>query len=122
MAEEIEGTGIRWTNSEHSLSRAFLHAFAENENDRLIHHLLEKGADFNEVGADGRTPLIIALERRDRGGVHLLLDHDPDVNLVETDREHTPLMLAAKEGYLEFVDHFLSAGADADVLTSSGKR
>ena len=65
LAEEIEGTGVSWTNSEHSLSRAFLHAFSEEQDKQLMTRLLDKGAGVNEADTSGYTPLVVAVQRAD---------------------------------------------------------
>jgi len=118
LAEEIEGFGIHWTNSEHSLSRAFLHAFIAKEGQLML-RLLDKGAGVNEVDETGRTPLIIAVQQKDLDSARMLVACGADVNVV-TERENSPLTLAAKRGLLEFVELFLLVGANVDQCSIGG--
>ena len=120
LAEEIADLGVRWTNSEHSLSRAFLHAFTA-EDDQLMLRLLEKGAGVNEADEDGYTPLIISVRRKDLDSARMLVACGADVNVL-TERENSPLTLAAKRGLLEFVELFLSVGANVDQCSIGGER
>lgn len=52
--------------------------------------LLEKGADFETRGKDGRTPLSYAAEKGHEAVVKLLLEQGADVN-AEDDRSRTSL-------------------------------
>lgn len=79
LLKESKGD-IRWRVDVKSLSRAFLHAFYENNFD-LMEILLSGGADINETYSSGRTPLMLAAKRSDIYRVRFLLNAKADVNV-----------------------------------------
>jgi hypothetical protein len=61
---------------------------------------LDGGADVNEIGADGRTPLMVAAEKGDAAWVRKLLAAGAEPSLTDGMRE-TALLKAAAGGHLQ---------------------
>jgi uncharacterized protein len=68
---------------------------------------------------NGRTALMRAVLKGDRGNVQALLDNSADVNAT-TDAGVTALMLAAGEGNAEVLQALLAKGADVNAKTPGG--
>lgn len=73
--------------------------------------LLEKGADVNDPGYQGQTPLKYAAEKGHLEIVNLLLSRGANVNTRDVWLE-TPLTAAARAGHLAVVEALLAKGAD----------
>lgn len=63
--------------------------------------LLKKGANANEKGADGDTPLIAAVYRGQKEAVIELIKHKANVNALKHSDGATPLGVAKGRGYTE---------------------
>jgi ankyrin repeat protein len=67
--------------------------------------LLEHGAVVNAQGNTGSTPILEACKSRCMDIIWLLLDHNPDVNVRDSeDGQDTPLHHAARQGLLKFAE------------------
>ena len=84
-----------------------------------LRSLIEAGADVNEVGESGKTPLMLALSIGHKTDViKALLDAGADVN-VRDENGTTPLMSAVILQYgLDVIAALLEAGADANARTT----
>jgi ankyrin repeat protein len=73
--------------------------------DGLVGLLLERdGMELNPKGADGLTPLFLAVRNRHREVVELLLEKEGvDVNFKDSQYSQTPLSWAAENGYEKMV-------------------
>jgi ankyrin repeat protein len=58
----------------------------------MIEHLLKAGADVNEHGPNGETPLMFAARNGRVDAIRVLLDHKAEVNVREKLRGTTALM------------------------------
>lgn len=92
---------------------SLLHVGAERGDAEVLQALLESGGKRLLGGADaqGRTPLIYAVQSGNIPAVKVLLDAGADVNAADI-YGNTPLRTAAAEGTLEMVKLLVSAGAD----------
>lgn len=87
---------------------------------KLVHLLLEKGADVNARDADGITLLHCAILSRSEMIVRLLLENGVDTEA--RDKEgNTPLLFAISEGDKVIVRLLLEKGADIDVKNNNGQ-
>uniref|UniRef100_A0A672ZJP2 Kinase D-interacting substrate of 220 kDa B n=1 Tax=Sphaeramia orbicularis TaxID=375764 RepID=A0A672ZJP2_9TELE len=84
-----------------------------------VMHLLEKGADVDQEGANSMTALIVAVKGGYTEVVKELLKRNPNVNMTDKDG-NTALMIAAKEGYTEIVQDLLDAGTYVNIPDRSG--
>jgi len=83
-----------------------------NGHTEIMKKLIEKGALVNERDSYGRTALMMASSGPLPASVKLLLDHQADPNITDTDEHFTALMYAAAEGHLDVVKILLSYRAD----------
>jgi ankyrin repeat protein len=77
----------------------------------IARFLLERGANVNQAGGGGITPLMLAAREQDAGLVRLLLDHGADIEARSQSGE-TALSLAAMAGRLDTIRLLLERGAD----------
>jgi cytochrome c len=89
-----------------------------NNHLEAVQILIQRGADVNRAGKFRRTPLDMAAMRNSAGIVKLLLQNGakPDA----TASGSTPLQVAADIGCFECVKSLVEAGADINLLTSTG--
>lgn len=82
-----------------------------------VQHLLSTyGTDDLDSLTGGATPLVAALIQGHKGIVKILLDHGPDVNLVQSEVGNygSALITASKRGYEDIVRILLDCGADVN--------
>ncbi len=83
--------------------------------------LLDAGARVDERDPFGRTALMYAASGPNEASVSLLLAHDADPNLVDSEERFTALMYAAAEGQAANVRLLLEHGADASLVDADGE-
>ncbi|CBJ31887.1 conserved unknown protein [Ectocarpus siliculosus] len=90
-----------------------LHAGCGTGQSRIVAMLIEAGADPNTVRPkDGYSPLLIAVEVRERDIVKALLEAKADPELSSHAEGIAPLHMAASQGMTEIVFDLLRAGAN----------
>ncbi len=93
----------------------------KNNNLSKVRSLIDKGANVNFVGPDGKTPLHFAADNRNIEMVKLLLAKGANVNAADS-TGYTPLHFAAVVGDTEVVKLLLAApGIDVNAANSTGK-
>ncbi|MDQ6624824.1 MAG: ankyrin repeat domain-containing protein [Verrucomicrobiota bacterium] len=91
----------------------------ENKNALLVEHCFAEGVNVNALGADGRSPLLVATEQRDRELINRLLQAGADVALADASGT-TPMMLAAEQGDLDLLRTFLGRSAKPEAVDAEG--
>ena len=94
---------------------------ASNNNPAMIDYLIGKGADLNGAGgAEGRTPVIAAIDFNHAEALEDLVAHSADVNKATSDGS-TPLMIAAIKGRRELVEILANARVNIDATDARGE-
>lgn len=90
-------------------------------NTKIIEFLLDRGANINEKGFKGKTPLMSYLweDIIDYDIIEFLLNRGAEIN-VKSDAGYTPLMIISERGYLEIVELLLNRGAYVDEKSMDG--
>ncbi len=89
------------------------------DNMRIIHHLLQNGANVTHANSLGCTPLHLAVARSDKKLSAAFLEKGADINAV-ADRNGTPLHWAIDHHNLEMVNFLLVYGANGNQKTLDG--
>jgi ankyrin repeat protein len=84
----------------------------------MIEKLLSAGADPDERSPRGETPLMFASRNGNLDAIHLLLNHNAEVNARETLRGTTPLMWAVEQRHADAVRLLVEHGADKMAVTN----
>ena len=102
----------------------FLHAAARYNQKEIILLLIEKGANVNARGGDGRTPLhnvVIHLYEDSREVIFSLLEKGAQIN-AQSNGGYTPIHFAAVVSNKEAVAALLEKGADVNTSNRWGKK
>ncbi len=120
LAQEIIDAGAN-VNMPDNTGATPLHEAAEVNSLKLAKLLITNGADVAKSHSLRRvTPLILAIRNDSKPMVDLLLRHDADPSLADSDG-HTPLMAAAYKSSDAVVGTLLGAGADAKARDKLGR-
>ena len=95
------------------MGNSLIHVHSENGDLDGLNELITQGADVNEPGIDGYTPLHLASEYGKLEIVKVLLAAGAEVNNTN-DYGVAPLHLASNQGYFEIVKDLLAAGAEVN--------
>ncbi|KAI3991302.1 hypothetical protein MKX01_034621 [Papaver californicum] len=98
-----------------------IHLAAEGGHLEIMRLLLLKGANFDALTSDGRTPLQLAVAEHRRESVKLLLANDARTDIGSTIDGETPLHLAANLGDEQMVKLLLQKGANKYIHDKYGK-
>ncbi|MFO7957174.1 MAG: ankyrin repeat domain-containing protein [Candidatus Brocadiia bacterium] len=110
---------------EHSGDREFRRLHDEGEAPEggwaydSVQLLLEKGADPNQAGRDGRTALYWAARGFDRRMARLLLEHGARTDIGDAETGRTPLHVAAWYGDADMAALLLEHGASTKIRDGS---
>jgi len=109
-----------WVDATFTVHRVTMLTVAATEgHERLVHALLQRGADVNHQTSSGSTALMVAARNGRSRVVDALLQHGADINL-QTSDGFTALMHAAATGHEHVVDSLLRQGAEVDLQSSKG--
>lgn len=99
--------------SDESGSSPLFAAVRESTDVPIIELLLTSGANPNDRGLGGETPLHVAAGMNNIDAARCLLQHGADVDAVTlVDDRRTPLMRAASRGNIELLELLLAFGAN----------
>ena len=107
------------TATARGLSVTLLIVAAGKGHERLVHALLQRGADVNHQASHGSTALMVAAGNGSSRLVDALLQHGADINHQDSGG-FSPLMVAATTGHEHVVDSLLRQGAKLDLQSSKG--
>jgi ankyrin repeat protein len=85
----------------------------------MIETLLKAGADPNELGPEGETPLMLASRNGNPAAIQALLNYKADVNATDKLRGTTALMWATEQSHPEAVRILIQHGADVGAASGS---
>jgi ankyrin repeat protein len=115
----IEHTGSQGLEAKDNKGRTALHCAANEGHEETAAFLLDQGADATATNDYGRTPLMLACERRRLGVVRVLVQHMGEEGLeMRSHGAFAALNFAASRGHADIVALLLSKGACADVMTT----
>ncbi|KAK6978622.1 ankyrin repeat domain-containing protein 50 [Biomphalaria glabrata] len=80
-------------------------------NLEVVTHLLQSGADVNEMNSESETALMITSQRNYVEIVRELLNFEADINCTHLSTRNTVLMMASEKGHSETIDVLLDYGA-----------
>lgn len=100
-----------YVDGEHTLLMKAVLDCSPNVAHEFVKILIEKKADPNKVSKDGRTPLMVAVEKNQLKLVKLLIRHNAHLN-IQTSSGETALIMACRNGYIEIIHVLLNSGAD----------
>ena len=95
-----------------------LHAAAQYGHNDLLKYLINKGANVNNAGKYGYTPLHVAGEKGQVEVLRELLNHGANVNTANKDN-FTPLHVAVWNGHVDVVRELLKHGANVNTANKS---
>lgn len=87
----------------------------------IIALLLEHGFNVDSQGKDRKTPLMQAIQRRDRDSISILLEAGARIDLIDADRR-TALAYACLENDIESIRKLVALGADVDAEDNAFQR
>ncbi len=88
----------------------------------MIERLLKAGADANQLGPEGETPLMLVARTGNLDAIRVLLNHHADVNAKDKLRGTTALMWAAEQSHPEAVKLLIEHGASVSAQTEMDTR
>lgn len=105
-------------NSSNSMGKSALIEAIENSKGS-VSILVEGGANVNAKDMYGNTPLLLAVEKKDRETVKYLIDKGANVN-VKNNNGDTPFMAAARNGDIETIKLLMSKGVNVNSKDGKG--
>jgi ankyrin repeat protein len=98
--------------------------FTKEEDVRMLHLLLEAGADPERVIKDEMVgfPLVLAAERGSLETVRLLLKHGARENVYDPRKHGSALQAATAYGHCDIVEALLSSRSRADIVVPSNSK
>jgi ankyrin repeat protein len=102
-------------NSRDSSDRTALHLATVNGNLKIIRTLIEAGANVNAQDADGKTPIVKAIECNHEELVQFFLFAGADTGLADYENGNTPLHWALSSGSVKAAQYLLRNAKQLDV-------
>jgi ankyrin repeat protein len=99
----------------------FVHAVKVRDGNKAMELLSSQPSSIiNAKSEDGNTALVVAISRSDPEWTGFLMGHGADPNLAAKGGE-TPLMAAARVGFVDAVETLLGRGAKVDAANRMGE-
>ncbi len=92
----------------------------KNDLEEIVECCADSGFDLNVTDKDGKTPLIIAIERDNCDIVEYLLMSEANPNAVDLCTGFSPLMIASMKGNKRIVKMLISEKADVNAASYKG--
>lgn len=92
----------------------------ETNNPHLLDASVAQKVDPNVPGPNGRTPLLIAIEKDDQPLIGRLLDLGASVDVADAEGT-TPIMFAAQRGDVELLRNFIPRSEKLDAVDAQGR-
>lgn len=89
-------------------------------NEYNFKYLVENGANINQVDKDGKTPLIIAIDKRINEIVIYLIDKGANIDQEDNDG-NTALFHSVMTGNYDITKHILERGASLNIKNKKGE-
>jgi len=81
----------------------------------VLHYLLDRGFEIDEVDRNGRTPLMMAIDFGNMEAARALVMRGADVNLANSEGV-VPMQIAVKKGSVELIDLFIAKKANLNIV------
>jgi len=94
---------------------SLVHRAAVSGGAEVLHYLLDRGFPVDQKDANGRTPLMMALDFGNVEAARALMMRGANVNLANSEGM-VPMQIAVKKGAAELIDLFISKKADLSVV------
>ena len=101
------------------VSQTALHIATLKNNSWMINHLLEAQADVNAVDRNGLTLLMMAVNERQSGGIHLPIRYNV-LFYISNKAGHTALHQAAFDNNVPVLKQLLEAHCDVNTVDNKG--
>ena len=98
-----------------------LHLAISNGDVRMVKLLLGADADPRSADSTGETALMMAADGGQVEIASALLDKGAEVDRRDAEYQQSPLMFAARRGFVPMVDLLIRRGADVNAQTRTGK-
>ena len=81
----------------------------------VLHYLIDRGFDINEVGNNGRTPLMMAVDFGNMEAARALILRGANINVANSEGIF-PIQIAVKKGSADLIDLFIAKNADINII------
>jgi ankyrin repeat protein len=92
-----------------------LHRATVSRGAEVLHYLLDRGFDIDEVDRNGRTPLMMAVDFENFEAARALILRGANINLANSEGT-VPIQIAVKKGSSDLVDLFIAKKANLNVV------
>ena len=112
----------KWLNHINTDGNNALHLATVNQSINIVNSIVKTGIESNVLNKKGFAPLHLAVLNNDKDVVLSLLNYGKRIIIDVTDSSGaSPLILAAREGFVDMVDLLLEKGANPDKMDNNKK-
>lgn len=112
----------KWLNHINIEGNNALHLAVENQSIHIVTSIVKTGIESNVLNKKGFAPLHLAILNNDKDVVLTLLKHGKRIIIDVSDASGaSPLILAAREGFVDIVELLLEEGANPDKMDNNKK-